>query len=617
MEDKIISFSENPFVIFHQQQPTRMKKILLILLAVILSVFIFMNIVSRKQHADLLVINATIYTVDDDNSKAEAMAIRGSRIVAIGSTQDIQNQYTSQNIINAQGKTIVPGLIDSHAHVLGLGQSVTELNLYGTTSSKQIADIVAHRVSNAKPGEWIRGRGWDQNDWGSGTSKKYFPTAAILDEVSPNNPVILSRIDGHAIWVNSKAMELAKNKTDLKIEIDGRRLDSLSGKIIRDSMGNPTGIFVDNAEVIIRNVVPEYSKEEKIEMYRRAFDECLKVGLTGVHDMGIDEKDFEIYRELLNNQELPLRIYALIAGTGNFFESMMRSGPYLDHVNKLFSVRSIKLYMDGALGSLGAALIEPYSDEHESRGLIRFSPDSVRIITEQALQKGFQVCVHAIGDRANRIVLDEFEKASKKYPTQARLARLRIEHAQVIALEDIPRFKKLNVIPSMQPTHATSDMYWVQARLGPERILGAYAWRSLIDDGNIIPAGSDFPVELPNPLFGFYAAITRQDKDGIPNNATDVENFFQLSAEGIKDSTHFNGGWYVEQRMTREEALRSFTKWGAYAEFMENEKGSIEVGKLADFVILSKDIMTVDAKEILTTDVEMTVVGGKIRHQKN
>ncbi len=587
-----------------------MKKILLILLALVISVLIFMNIISHKQHVDLLVINAVIYTVDDENSKAEAMAIRGSRIVAIGSTQDIQNLYTSQNVIDARGKTIVPGLIDSHAHVMGLGQSITELNLYGTTSSKQIAEMIAQRVSSSKPGEWIRGRGWDQNDWESSALGKPFPTAAMLDKVSSNNPVILSRIDGHAIWVNSKAMELAKNKTDFKIEIDG-------GKILRDRMGNATGIFVDNAEAVIRTVVPEYTKEEKIEMYNRAFSECLKYGITSVHDMGIDEKDYTIYRELLDKQELPLRIYAQVSGNGKLWKQMIASGPYMDHISKFLSVRSIKLYMDGALGSRGAALIEPYSDEPESRGLITFSPDSVRIITEQALKNGFQVCVHAIGDKANRIVLDEFENASKNYPEQARNARLRIEHAQVIALEDIPRYKKLYVIPSMQPTHATSDMYWAQARLGPERILGAYAWRSLISDGNIIPAGSDFPVELPNPLLGFYAAITRQDKEGIPKDAMDVAARFQLSAEGIRDSTYFNGGWYVEQRMTRDEALRSFTKWGAYAEFMENEKGSLEEGMLADFVIVSKDIMTVAVKEILTTEVEMTVVGGKIRYQKN
>jgi predicted amidohydrolase YtcJ len=586
-----------------------MKKLLLIFLAVFISISTFVSIVSQKQHADLLIINAAVYTVDADNSKSEAIAVRGSRIVSVGTTQDIQNHYTSQNIIDAQGRAVVPGLIDSHAHVMGLGQSLTELNLYGTTSAQQIAEMVAQRVKNAKPGEWIRGRGWDQNDWGTGTGQKPFPTSTILDKISPDNPVILNRIDGHAIWVNSKAMEIAKQTTDLNIEIDG-------GIIFHDLSGNPTGIFVDNAVSIIRNVVPEYSQEEKISLYHHAFDECLKYGITSVHDMGINGNDFEIYKNLVDRQQLPLRVYALIEGNGRFFEEMVQNGPYIDNVNRMLTVRSIKLYLDGALGSRGAALIEPYSDEPESRGVITFAPDSVRIITELALARGFQVCVHAIGDRANNIALNEFEKASKKFPAQARNARLRIEHAQVIAPDDIPRFKKLNIIPSMQPTHATSDMYWVQARLGPDRVLGAYAWRSLLDDGNIIPAGSDFPVELPNPLLGFYAAVTRQDKDGLPRDASDVVNKFQLSPEGIRDSTLFQGGWFASQKMTRKEALRAFTMWGAYAEFMENEKGSIEEGKLADLVMLSKDIMTVEPKEILATDVVMTIVGGTIRYKK-
>ncbi len=586
-----------------------MKKTFLILLTLGIIVTTFMTIVSRKQNADLLIVNANIYTVDNDNSKAEAIAVRGSRIVAVGSTQDIQNQYTSQNVIDAKGKTIVPGLIDSHAHMMGLGQSLSELNLYGTTSSQQIADMVAQRVKNMKPGEWIRGRGWDQNDWGTGTGQKPFPNAAMLDKVAPHNPVILNRIDGHAIWVNSKAMEIAKRSTDLRIEIDG-------GIVLRDRFGNPTGIFVDNAVATIKNVVPEYTKEEKTGLYKRAFDECLKYGITGVHDMGTDKIDFEIYRELVNAHQLPVRIYALIGGTGEFLDEMLKSGPYSDNVNRFLSVRSIKLYLDGALGSRGGELIEPYSDEPESRGVITFAPDSVRLITELALQKGFQVCVHAIGDKANNVALNEFEKALEKYPSAARNARLRIEHAQVIAPDDIPRFRKLNIIPSMQPTHATSDMYWVQTRLGPDRILGAYAWRSLLDDGNIIPSGSDFPVELPNPLFGFYAAITRQDKEGIPRDVSDVVRTFQLSAEGVKDSAHFNGGWFIEQKMSREEALRSFTIWGAYAEFMENEKGSIEEGKLADIVMLSDDIMEIAPKDMLKTEVEMTVVGGTIRYQK-
>lgn len=568
-----------------------------------------MSVVSSNRNADLIIVNAKIYTVDAGNSRAEAIAIRGSRIVAVGSSQDIQNQYTSQNIIDAKGKTIIPGLIDAHAHVLGLGIALTELNLVGTTSSQQIVELVAQRAKQLKPGEWIRGRGWDQNDWGTGTGEKPFPTAAILDNVAPNNPVILSRIDGHAIWVNNKAMELAGIRIDTRREVDG-------GKIIRDGKGLPTGIFVDNAEDIITNIVPEYSKEEKIAMYKRAFDECVRYGLTGVHDMGIDKTDFEIYREFAQKDQLPIRVYGLIGGTGTLWNEMLNSGPLNDVVSYHFSVRGIKLYMDGALGSRGAALIEPYNDEPENRGLVRLLPDSVQMVTEQALEKGFQVCVHAIGDRANRIVLDEFEKAGKKYPAQATEARLRVEHAQVIAPDDIPRFKRLNVIPSMQPTHATSDMYWVQTRLGPERVLGAYAWRSLIDDGNIIASGSDFPVEHPNPLYGFYAAITRQDNEGLPRNATDVMQKFQLSADGIQGAANFDGGWYPKQRLTREEALRSFTVWAAFAEFAENNKGSIEEGKLADLVILSKDIMTVEPKEILNTEIEMTIVGGMIRYKK-
>ncbi|MCK9408134.1 MAG: amidohydrolase [Bacteriovoracaceae bacterium] len=586
-----------------------MKNILLILLALIIAASTFMTIASRKRIVDLLIVNANVYTVDASNSRAEAFAIRGSRIVAVGTTQDIQNQYTSQNVIDAQGKTIVPGLIDAHAHVMGLGQSLSELNLYGTESSQQIAEMVAEKVKDMKPGEWIRGRGWDQNDWGKGTRQKPFPSSVMLDKVAPNNPVILNRIDGHAIWVNSAAMQIAKKSTDMPMVIEG-------GQIVRDRLGNPTGIFIDNAESVIRNIVPEYSTEELKIHYNLAFSECLKLGITSVHDMGIDKKDYALYRELADRQQLPMRIYALIGGSGELLSDMLKTGPYIDKLNSMFTIRSIKLYLDGALGSRGAALIEPYSDEPEHRGLITTSPDSIRLMSEQGLEKGFQIAIHAIGDRGNRIALNEFEKAAQRYPEQAKRARLRIEHAQVIAPDDIQRFKKLHIIPSMQPTHATSDMYWAQARLGPDRVRGAYAWRSLLDDGNIIPSGSDFPVELPNPLHGFYAAVTRQDKVGIPRSAADVAEQFQLSADGIKDSLLFNGGWYIDQRMTREEALRSFTMWGAYAEFMEQEKGSIEAGKLADFVMLAKDIMIVSPKEILTTEVEMTVVGGIVRYRK-
>jgi predicted amidohydrolase YtcJ len=600
---------EYPFSTLRTREQNTMKKLLLILLALVIASTVFLQIASRKRTADMLVVNAVVYTADESMPKAEAFAVRGSRIVAVGTTQDIQNQYTSQNVIDAQGKTVLPGFIDAHAHVMGLGQSLYELNLYGTTSQQQIADLVAAKAKQLKPGEWIRGRGWDQNDWGTGTGQKPFPTAASLDKAAPENPVILSRVDGHAIWVNSAAMRLAERANDLSIEVEG-------GQIIRDKSGKPTGVFVDNAESFIRAVVPNYTVEEKKMLYALAFRECLRLGLTGVHDMGIDADDFNIYRLLSETNSMPLRIYALIGGGGTFLNDMLDAGPYMDRVHQMFSLRGIKLYLDGALGSRGAALIEPYSDDPNHRGLITTPPESVRVMTEQGLANGFQIAIHAIGDRGNNIALTAFEEASKRYPAQAKDARLRIEHAQVIAAEDIPRFKQLNVIPSMQPTHATSDMYWAQARLGQERILGAYAWRSLLQDGNIIPAGSDFPVELPDPLHGFYAAITRQDKQGIPKNADDVLEKFQLSAEGIKDPTVFDGGWYAGQRMTRDEALRSFTVWGAYAEFMEHQKGSITAGKLADFIILSKDIMTVEPEEILTTETELTVVGGIVRYKK-
>lgn len=585
-----------------------MKKIILIVTGVIVAAAVFMNLVLQKQHADMLIVNGKIYTVDAANSTAEAIAVRGSRIVAVGTTQDIQNQFTSQNVIDVEGKTVVPGLIDGHAHVLGLGEALSELNLVGTTSAEEIATLVAEKARQMQPGEWIRGRGWDQNDWGTGTGVKPFPTAAVLDKAAPNNPVILSRIDGHAIWVNSAAMNIASASNDFPKEVEG-------GSVIRTGVGKPTGIFVDNASSFIWDVVPEYTKKEKVEMYKKAFDECLKYGITGVHDMGIEHADFEIYKEFAERDELPVRIYGLIGGSGPFLSTMLESGPYIDGVHYRLAVRGIKLYMDGALGSRGAALIEPYSDEPENRGLLVQSPDSIRVVTERALSKGFQVCVHAIGDRANRLVLNEFEKALSLFPLKAHDARLRLEHAQVIAPDDIPRFKKLNVLPSMQPVHATSDMYWAQARLGPDRILGAYAWRSLIDDGNIIVSGSDFPVEHPNPLAGFYAAVTRQDAYGIPRTPDDVRERFQLSADGLRDPQHFENGWYAEQKMTRVEALRSFTIWPAFAEFAANQKGSIEEGKLADIVVLSKDIMTVEPQEILTTAVEMTIVGGTVRYR--
>jgi len=591
-----------------------MKKIFppLILLIVTVAVFIWF-ITSTTQRADMLIINAKVYTVDSHNSIAEAIAIRGARIVAVGSTEELKKRYASDSILDARGKTVLPGLIDSHVHVTGLGSSLVELNLVGTTSVQQIADLVAKKAATVRPGEWIRGRGWDQNNWQSRSKERPFPTATMLDKASPNNPVILFRIDGHAAWINSFALSLLGGGN----ESHGVVANLEGGRIVRDAKGKPSGVFVDNAIGAVMRYVPSYTKEDIHHSLTLAFQECLKYGLTSVHDMGIDEEDYSVYRELLEKNALPIRVYAAIGGDGELWQRFLTSGPFTDPSRRRLTVRAIKMYIDGALGSRGAALIEPYSDDPGNRGLTVNSLEALRMVTSEALRHGFQVCTHAIGDRGNNIVLNAYEQAMQQNSSTVRDARLRIEHAQIIEPSDVPRFRRLGIIPSMQPTHCTSDMYWAQARLGPSRIRGAYAWRSLLNDGNIIPGGSDFPVESPNPLFGFYAAITRQDHSGIPRDAEDVRRAFQLSAEGIKDSSDFNNGWYADQRMTREEALRSFTIWGAYAEFAENEKGSIEKGKLADLVILTKDIMEIPPKEILSTRVAATIVGGKIEYSSN
>ena len=565
-------------------------------------------ITSTTQRADMLIVNAKVYTVDNENSVAEAIAIQGNRIAAVGTTADLRKRYESENVIDAQGKPVYPGLIDSHGHVAGLGSSLVELNLVGTTAVQQIVEMVGQKASALSPGEWIRGRGWDQNNWPGKTKEKPFPVAAMLDKASPDNPVVLFRVDGHAAWINSRALALIAEGNDS----NGPFPDVEGGRIVRDAHGKPTGVFVDNAVGVVMKKVPAYTRTEIRRSISMALQECLSFGLTSVHDMGIDEEDYSVYQELLQDNELPIRVYAAIGGDGDLWQQFLASGPFIDRTRHLLTVRAIKMYIDGALGSRGAALIEPYSDDPGNRGLTVNSLEAIRLVTSEALAHGFQVCTHAIGDRGNSIVLSAYEQALLQNPSTAFNARLRIEHAQVLDPADIPRFKKLGVLPSMQPTHCTSDMYWAQARLGPVRIRGAYAWRSLLNDGNIIPGGSDFPVESPNPLLGFYAAITRQDRNGIPRNADDVLRTFQLSSDGIRDSTVFNNGWYADQKMTREEALRSFTIWGAYAEFAEKEKGSIEKGKLADIVILSDDIMTILPAEILSAKVVTAIVGGKV-----
>jgi predicted amidohydrolase YtcJ len=568
----------------------------------ILATVLYFQLVT--QPVDVLYVGARVYTADKANTVVDAIATRGDRIVAVGPAADMARGFKAKQVVDLTGRTIVPGLIDAHVHLLSLGVARLTLDLVGTRSEDEVVALVRQRVGASVPGQWIRGRGWDQNDWRT----RQFPTHDLLDRVSPSNPVYLMRIDGHAAWVNRMALEMAGITSATK--------DPEGGKFVRDARGNPTGVLVDNAMEIVGKFLPPPSEKEMEEAIDRAVQECLSYGLTCVHDMGVEESGIETYRRLIDAGKFPFRVYAALSAPGETWENSItpdstgrKLGPIIGYGENRLWARAIKLYIDGALGSRGAALTEPYSDDPNNRGLTVMSEADLRKAVDEALANGFQVCTHAIGDRGNNIVLNVYEAALRANPVKD--ARLRIEHAQVLAPDDIPRFHELGVIPSMQPTHCTSDMYWAEARLGPTRIRGAYAWRSLLNTGVIIPGGSDFPVESPNPLFGFYAAITRQDQQGRPRNAEDVREEFQLSKAGITDSAAFEGGWYASQKMTREEALRAFTSWAAYAGFQENLLGSLEQGKLADFVVLSKDIMTVPPLDILKTTVERTILGGK------
>jgi predicted amidohydrolase YtcJ len=530
----------------------------------------------RATHATLVLTNGIIYTVDDSMHVVEAVAIDGDRIVGTGTTKDVMHAFTADEVLDLHGKVVYPGFTDAHAHLEGLGIAMMTLDLTGDASLAVIREKVATEAHRTGGKFWVRGRGWDQNLW----TGKRFPTAADLEVGVPDAPVFLVRIDGHAAWVNKRVLDLAG--------ITAATPDPPGGKILRAPDGSPTGVLVDNAIDLARTIMPPPTREERVHAVRLAVAECLRVGLTGVHDMGADLDLIGIYQELERKGELPFRIAAAVDGPGAAMDSMLARGPIIGEAHARLTVRAVKLYADGALGSRGAALVEPYADDPGNRGITMQTADGLRALVAAAVRAGFQVCTHAIGDRANAMVLDAYERVEQDAGGKTDL-RLRIEHAQVIAPMDIPRFAKLGIIPSMQPTHCTSDMYWAVERLGPVRARGAYAWRSLLDAGSIIPCGSDFPVERPSPLPGFASAVSRQDADGRPE-----------------------GGWYAEQRMTRTEVLKGFTRWAAYAAFRESVLGSIEKGKAADLTVLDQDIMKIPVASIRGVKVSMTVVGGTI-----
>ena len=529
----------------------------------------------QQSPADLVVTNGRIYTADVNRPLVDALAVRGGTIVFAGSRQGalaLAGPRTQR--LDLAGRTVIPGMVDAHAHLLGLGQALRTVDLVGTRSLDSVVARVRTQAAGVARGEWIRGRGWDQNDW----SDTRFPTHHALSRAVPDHPVFLSRVDGHAAYVNAKALELAG--------VTAQTPDPPGGRFIRDSAGNPTGVLVDRAMDAVTRVIPPASRAELRAQTLAAIAEANRWGLTGIHDAGVAPEGISVYEELAREGRYDLRNYVMVRADDSTLATFFRRGPQSAlHGGRLW-VRAIKISADGALGSRGAALLEPYADEPGNSGLVINDSARIRRVAVQALRSGFQLNVHAIGDRANRLVLDAYEAALREVPTADH--RFRVEHAQILHYQDIPRFAQLDVIPSMQGSHQSSDMYWVPNRIGWPRSLGAYAWRSLLETGVLIPNGSDFPVEAVNPLISFHAFVTRQDAAGYPA-----------------------GGWFPAQRTTRQEALLSVTLWPAYAAFMEKESGTLTAGKYADFVVLDRDIMTVEPREILDARVVMTVLGGK------
>jgi predicted amidohydrolase YtcJ len=539
-----------------------------------------------KETADMVILNAKIATVDKNFAIKEAVAVKNRKILFVGSSEDVKKYITeTTEVIDANNLFVLPGLIDAHGHLVSLGTSLTQLNTNDCKTYEAIIQRVKRAVQKSKPGDWIIGGRWDQTKWES----KAFPIHDALSAVSPNNPVYLSRTDGNSALVNKKALEIAGIATDTE--------NPSGGIIIRKTNGLPTGVLINRAMNLVKNFFPKESLSDQKEQIKKAIAVCNESGLTGVHEAGISIAEVDAFKALVDEDKLDMRVYAMLGDQKNpeyaaedlvqYFKDI-RIDNYGDH---LFSLKSLKLYFDGALGSRGAAFFDPYHDDPTNTGLLRIPPDYITRVAKAALQADMQVCTHAIGIRGNRLCLDAYEDALKAFPKEAH--RFRIEHAQVVRDQDIQKFVDLNVIPSVQPTHCTSDKGFVEDRIGTERAKGAYAWRSFIDAGLVMPCGSDFPVESTNPLHGIYALVSRKDTNQMPE-----------------------GGWYPNQRITIEEAIKGFTIWAAYGAFDEELLGSIEVGKYADFTILDSDLLSISAEEILETRVLYTIVGGQVKYKR-
>jgi predicted amidohydrolase YtcJ len=528
------------------------------------------------QAADLLVKNVNGYTLDSQGKlqRFQALLIDGGKVVATGNDNQLSARAGNAKVVDGHGQTLLPGLIDAHGHVLELGYTRNQADLTGTRSLSEALQRVKAYAQAHPDAAWITGGGWNQEIWKLGR----FPTAKELDAVVPDRPVWLHRVDSHAAWANTAAIKLAGITKSTK--------DPSGGRIERDAEGKPAGVFVDGATRLVADKMPPPTQKQREAALDTAMAEMASVGLTGVGDPGIDLANYQLYLHYADAHKLITRIYAMIHGTGADFDTISRNGPLIGYGNDFLTVRTVKLYADGALGSRGAAMLAPYSDDPKNRGLLFQTPAELTAMIGKALGKGYQVAVHAIGDRANHEVLDSYQAAYKAHGGEN--LRNRIEHAQIVTPEDIPRFKSLHLIASMQPTHATSDMNMAEERIGHERMKGAYAWRRFLAQGTRIAGGSDFPVESPNPFYGLYSAVTRQDHNGQPA-----------------------GGWYPDQAMTLVEAFRAFTLDAAYAEHAEKSQGTLEPGKWADFILVDHDIFKDSPSTLWKTKVLQTWVGGK------
>jgi hypothetical protein len=527
----------------------------------------------RVPPADLVLRNAVIHTANVHQPRASAMAIRHGRIIQIGNEPSVSRLVgAGTQVLDLHGLTVLPGLIDSHGHVLSLGKLLTEVNVAGAASYEAVIESVRVRAARMPAGEWIEGRGWDQNRWPG----KSFPTHAALSAAVPDHPVALRRVDGHALLANRRALELAHVTRDTP--------DPKGGEILRDAQGEPTGVLVDKAEELVTAVIPTLTPALREQRLLAAMRECARFGLTLVGDAGIGPETYAAYRALLARGEFPIRINAMADAETPLVDTLLADGPRME--DRLM-LRAVKVIADGALGSRGALLAADYSDQPGWRGLETFPADSLRRLAARARAKHLQVRVHCIGDLANTRTLDAFEQAFAGQPHPE--LRWAIEHAQVVKPEDIRRFARLGIVASMQATHATSDGWWAEERLGPERVKWSYAWRQFLDAHVRFANGSDFPVESPNPMLGLYASITRRDLEG------------RLPA----------GGWRPEERLTPEEALESFSLWGAWLAFREHDLGSLEIGKQADFIVVDRDVIGGPAGEIPPARVLRTVVAGE------